>query len=137
MFWDAQVASPGSDNGGRTGYRQVTIPKTLSLVLVAQVGRFEAFWSRLEAVDPGEALTDPTRGASGLALLGFFALWLGIPLGNMGQPRLLVRFMMAVHWVEIPALNFLIYELAPPFAVATLTIVAVSLRTERRTEANR
>jgi hypothetical protein len=42
----------------------------------------------------------------------------------------------AVLWVEIPALNGLIDELAPAFAVATITIVAVSLWTGRRTEAN-
>jgi sodium/proline symporter len=67
----------------------------LPLVLVAQVGGLEGLWSKLVALDSDGALTDPLGGASGVALLGFFALWLGIPLGNTGQPHILVRFMAA------------------------------------------
>jgi len=65
----------------------------LPIVLIWQIGGPEALWSRLQAMDPDGGLMDPFGGATGLALLGFFALWLGIPLGNMGQPHILVRFM--------------------------------------------
>jgi sodium/proline symporter len=65
----------------------------LPVVLIAQVGGPESVWARLKAMDPSGGLTDPFGGAAGMSLLGFFALWLGIPLGNMGQPHILVRFM--------------------------------------------
>lgn len=64
-------------------------------VLLSEIGGFGALWSKLEAMDVDGGLTDPFGGAAGMALLGFFALWLGIPLGNMGQPHILVRFMSA------------------------------------------
>jgi Na+/proline symporter len=32
-------------------------------------------------------------GKAGMSLLGFFSVWLGVPLGYCGQPHLLVRFM--------------------------------------------
>ena len=65
----------------------------LPIVLIGQVGGLDAVWTRLDAMDPDGDLTDPFGGAAGLALIGFFGLWLGIPLGNMGQPHILVRFM--------------------------------------------
>ena len=64
-------------------------------VLIVEVGGWHMLWTRLEAMDASGSLTDPFAGNAGLALLGFFALWLGIPLGNMGQPHILVRFMAA------------------------------------------
>jgi sodium/proline symporter len=73
----------------------VSAVTVLPWVLIAEVGGWQVLWTRLDAMDASGGLTDPVGGHSGLALLGFFALWLGIPLGNMGQPHILVRFMAA------------------------------------------
>jgi sodium/proline symporter len=67
----------------------------LPLVLVFKLGGFGAMWSQLAAMDESGALVDPLAGRTGLALLGFFSLWLGIPFGYPGQPHILVRFMAA------------------------------------------
>ena len=65
----------------------------LPIMLIAKVGGPSSFWQALsdDAVNPN--LTDPFAGKAGLALVGFIALWLGIPLGNPGQPHVLVRLM--------------------------------------------
>jgi len=65
----------------------------LPWVLVGELGGMDAVLSRLTAQDA--ALTDPLAGRAGLALLGFFMLWLGIPFGYPGQPHVLVRYMAA------------------------------------------
>lgn len=62
-------------------------------VLIAKLGGASEFWYRLNALEPNGSLTDPLAGKAGLALFGFLALWLGIPLGNPGQPHMLVRLM--------------------------------------------
>ncbi|GAB5401878.1 MAG: sodium/proline symporter PutP [Aureliella sp.] len=41
----------------------------------------------------GETMLSVVGGKSGWALVGFLSVWLGIPLGNLGQPHLLVRLM--------------------------------------------
>lgn len=41
----------------------------------------------------GENMLSAIGGKAGWALVGFFTVWLGIPLGNLGQPHLLVRLM--------------------------------------------
>ncbi|MBC8876174.1 MAG: sodium/proline symporter [Planctomycetes bacterium] len=62
-------------------------------VLIAKLGGPGEFWNRLDTMEPNGSLTDPLAGKAGLALVGFLALWLGVPLGNPGQPHMLVRLM--------------------------------------------
>jgi Na+/proline symporter len=50
-------------------------------------------WHRLNSLEGAGTLTHPLAGKTGMALIGFLAVWLGIPLGYTGQPHLLVRFM--------------------------------------------
>jgi sodium/proline symporter len=65
----------------------------LPMILIAKVGGPFSFWEQLASDPTNSTLTDPLAGKSGLALLGFLALWLGVPLGNPGQPHVLVRLM--------------------------------------------
>ena len=65
----------------------------IPVLLIVKLGGPATFWARLSADAAATALTDPFAGKSGLALIGFLALWLGIPLGNPGQPHVLVRLM--------------------------------------------
>lgn len=62
-------------------------------LLIVKLGGPSEFWNRLSVMEPDGSLTDPLAGKAGLALVGFLALWLGIPLGNPGQPHMLVRLM--------------------------------------------
>lgn len=64
----------------------------LPILMTADMGGFEGLLERLHQLDD-PTLLHPTAGNAGLALIGFFGLWLGIPLGNPGQPHVLVRFM--------------------------------------------
>ncbi len=61
-------------------------------LLIAEVGGFGPFWSRLTALEGGR-MVDPVAGTSGWALIAFLSLWLGIPLGYPGQPHVLLRLM--------------------------------------------
>ncbi|MCG6872406.1 MAG: sodium/proline symporter [Gammaproteobacteria bacterium] len=64
----------------------------LPWAMISHMGGVTETFARLEAL--GDArLTDGFAGRSGLALVGFFATWFGIPLGYPGQPHILVRFM--------------------------------------------
>lgn len=63
----------------------------LPLVLLVHLGSLDVLWTRLEALEP--ALIHPFADKAGMALFGFLAVWLGIPLGYPGQPHILVRFM--------------------------------------------
>ena len=65
----------------------------IPLLLISKLGGFESFWSKLSALEDGDKLTSMLAGKSGFALIGFLALWLGIPLGNSGQPHSLIRIM--------------------------------------------
>lgn len=65
----------------------------LPLVLINKIGGFDTLWSNLQSMETDGQLTSPFAGKTGMALLGFFALWMGIPLGNVGQPHILIRFM--------------------------------------------
>jgi len=65
----------------------------LPAILIGKVGGPVAFWEKLGAQPDGASLTDAFGGKSGFALIGFLALWLGVPLGNPGQPHVLVRLM--------------------------------------------
>lgn len=65
------------------------------IVVIMHNGGLAACWQQLAAMDGGGSLTDPVAGKSGAALLAFLALWLGIPLGNHGQPHVLLRMMAA------------------------------------------
>ena len=63
------------------------------LMLVHLHGGWSDCWEQLSVED--NKLTHPTAGKGGAALIGFFALWFGIPLGNPGQPHVLLRMMAA------------------------------------------
>jgi sodium/proline symporter len=65
----------------------------LPLVLIGKLGGPSVFWERLADDPTCRTLTDPCSGNAGLALVGFLSLWLGIPLGNAGQPHVMVRLM--------------------------------------------
>ena len=56
-------------------------------LLIAKLGGPSEFWAKLSALEDGENLTSLMAGKSGYALVGFLALWLGIPVGNHGQPH--------------------------------------------------
>ncbi|QDU95978.1 sodium/proline symporter [Lignipirellula cremea] len=74
------------------GFMILTIV-ALPILLIVKIGGPVAFWEGLANDPAGAVLTDPYAGKSGLALLGFLTLWLGIPLGNAGQPHVMVRLM--------------------------------------------
>ncbi len=71
----------------------------LPIIMIFKLGGFGPMMETLrglEAVPDLKAqgnLTDGVAGKTGMALFGFFALWLCIPLGYPGQPHVLVRFM--------------------------------------------
>ena len=65
----------------------------LPLVLLVELGGVDAFWQQLNAQEAASTLTHPMANKAGMALIGFLAVWLGIPLGYCGQPHVLVRFM--------------------------------------------
>jgi sodium/proline symporter len=65
----------------------------LPLVLLAELGGVDAFCQQLNAQEAASTLTHPMANKTGMALIGFLAVWLGIPLGYCGQPHVLVRFM--------------------------------------------
>jgi sodium/proline symporter len=67
----------------------------LPLVLLAHLGGIDAMWQRLASQEDAAALTAPFGNAIGMSLVGFVAMWLGIPLGYCGQPHILVRYMAA------------------------------------------
>lgn len=61
------------------------------LLLVQQLGGFNGYWNGIQTVEAGFNQWD--HGESGLAALAFLSVYLGIPLGNIGQPHLAVRLM--------------------------------------------
>ena len=61
------------------------------LVALVEVGGFEKMLQSLVMIDP--ALTDLTRGKSGLLLVSFVVGTLGIGLGYPGQPHVINRYM--------------------------------------------
>jgi sodium/proline symporter len=65
----------------------------LPVVLLVEMGGIDVMWQRLNALEDAAALTHPFADKAGMALFGFLAVWLGIPLGYCGQPHVLVRFM--------------------------------------------
>jgi sodium/proline symporter len=65
----------------------------LPIVLVVHAGGIVEVWARLQSLEAGSGLTQPFAGKTGLALIGFLAVWLGVPLGYPGQPHVLIRFM--------------------------------------------
>ena len=64
----------------------------LPVVMIADVGGPVVMWERMRVIEP---LTDPWGGRTGLALLGFLSVWIGVPLGYPGQPHVLMRLMAA------------------------------------------
>ena len=75
------------------GTFMVFIVIALPAMLIWKMGGVGELWTRLATDARSTSLTDPFAGKSGLALVGFLALWLGIPLGNPGQPHVLIRLM--------------------------------------------
>ena len=69
----------------------VTAMLVLPAVLIAHLGGVRAMFDELTATEP--SLTHGFAGKAGLSLVGFLAVWLGIPLGNPGQPHILIRLM--------------------------------------------
>ncbi len=79
----------------------------LPLVMVMMLGGPFEFWDKLASLEAreivvkgkdvslagGGSMTDGFGGKTGLMLIGFLAVWLGVPLGNPGQPHILVRLM--------------------------------------------
>jgi sodium/proline symporter len=65
----------------------------LPLVLLIHIGGIDSMWQRLGSLEDGITLTAPFANQIGMALVGFVAMWLGIPLGYCGQPHILVRYM--------------------------------------------
>jgi sodium/proline symporter len=65
----------------------------LPLVLLVHLGGVDTMWQRLGSLEDGATLTAPFANQTGMALVGFVAMWLGIPLGYCGQPHILVRYM--------------------------------------------
>jgi sodium/proline symporter len=65
----------------------------LPLVLLVELGGVDIFWQKLNMLEDAATLTHPMANKAGMALTGFLAVWLGIPLGYCGQPHVLVRFM--------------------------------------------
>jgi Na+/proline symporter len=62
-------------------------------VLLIHIGGIDSMWQRLGSLEDGVTLTAPFANQIGMALVGFVAMWLGIPLGYCGQPHILVRYM--------------------------------------------
>jgi Na+/proline symporter len=67
----------------------------LPLVLLDHLGGIDEMWHRLGSLEDGATLTAPFGEQIGMALVGFVATWLGIPLGYCGQPHILIRYMAA------------------------------------------
>jgi sodium/proline symporter len=67
----------------------------LPMILVAKMGGVGATFARLAELDATGGLMSPTGGKAGLALLGFVAVAVGVPLGYPGQPHVIVRLMAA------------------------------------------
>ena len=67
----------------------------LPLVLLVHLGGIDEMWHRLGSLEDGATLTAPFGEQIGMALVGFVATWLGIPLGYCGQPHILIRYMAA------------------------------------------
>lgn len=77
----------------------------IPILLIHELGGWSSFWEKLVSLDAvrndqgttvmngGTDMADTLAGKSGLALVGFLALWLGIPLGNPGQPHSMIRLM--------------------------------------------
>ncbi|MDP6443448.1 MAG: sodium/proline symporter [Pirellulaceae bacterium] len=79
----------------------------LPIVMIVMLGGPMEFWNELESLESqqievngkavmlaeGSVMTSPWAQKSGLAVIGFLAVWFGVPLGNPGQPHILVRLM--------------------------------------------
>ncbi len=67
----------------------------IPFLLINRIGGWSIFWEKLSALEDANVMTSIFADKSGWALLGFMVLWLGIPLGNSGQPHSLIRLMAA------------------------------------------
>lgn len=79
----------------------------LPIVLIGLLGGPVEFWHKLAALEAstiqvhdkdvslsgGATMISAMSQKSGLALIGFLSVWFGVPLGNCGQPHILVRLM--------------------------------------------
>lgn len=75
------------------GTFMLIIVAVLPALLIRNLGGIGVFWENLRDDPTTKTLTDPFGGNQGLMLIGFLALWLGVPVGNPGQPHVLVRLM--------------------------------------------
>lgn len=85
----------------------ITAVILLPIVMISQLGGLGELLTQLASLEAqqievhdksvglaaGSTMTSPWAGKSGWAIVGFLSVWLGIPLGNAGQPHLLVRLM--------------------------------------------
>lgn len=79
----------------------------LPVMMIVMLGGPLEFWHQLASLESeqlavqgsevsladGRTMTSAFANHSGLALIGFLAVWFGVPLGNPGQPHILVRLM--------------------------------------------
>jgi sodium/proline symporter len=79
----------------------------LPIVMIVMLGGPVEFWNQLASLETqqfevngkvviladGRTMTNAFAQNSGLALIGFLAVWFGVPMGNPGQPHILVRLM--------------------------------------------
>lgn len=65
------------------------------ILLIVDLGGFSSVFGKLKDMDPEGRLVSLSGGREGWALFTFLGLWLGIPMGNFGQPHVIVRFMAA------------------------------------------
>ena len=87
----------------------------LPVVMIVMMGGPVEFWHALASLEEhqievngmqevlanGEAMTSPFAQKQGLALIGFLSVWFGVPLGNAGQPHILVRLMATKDEIAI------------------------------------
>jgi sodium/proline symporter len=65
----------------------------IPIILIHRMGGLESTWNTLQQMEDGPQLTHWVGHRSGISLLAFVTLWLGVPLGNAGQPHVMIRLM--------------------------------------------
>lgn len=73
----------------------------LALVAVSHVGGFAGLWDKLNALDPTLTNLFPTNLRFGLAM--YLLGWLGAGLGAVGQPHVMIRWMVVRDTADITA----------------------------------
>jgi len=65
----------------------------IPMILISQLGGLERTWNLLNQGENGSTVTHWLGRRSGIELVAFATLWFGIPLGNPGQPHVMIRIM--------------------------------------------